>query len=69
MDDSTSSASDAHSMMSPLRGTSDVVEKAITNLIERASPKHSPLKSRIMLNESGPPSPGQVQFQSMDCKG
>ena len=40
MDDSTSSASDAHSMMSPLRGTSDVVEKAITNLIERASPKH-----------------------------
>ena len=40
MDDSTSSASDAHSMMSPLHETSDVVEKAITNLIERASPKH-----------------------------
>ena len=40
MDDSTSSASDAHSMMSPLHETSDVVEKAITNLIEQASPKH-----------------------------
>ena len=40
MDDSTSSASDAHSMMSPLHETSDVVEKAITNLIERAGPKH-----------------------------
>ena len=40
MDDSTSSASDDHSMMSPLHETSDVVEKAITNLIEQASPKH-----------------------------
>ena len=39
MDDSSSSASD-HSMMSPLHETSDVVEKAITNLIEQASPKH-----------------------------
>ena len=41
MDDSTSSASDNHSVMSPLHETSDV-EKAISNLIERAVPKHSP---------------------------
>ena len=41
MDDSTSSASDNHSVMSPLHETSDV-EKAISNLIEQAIPKHSP---------------------------
>ena len=41
MDDSTSSASDNHSVMSPLHETSDV-EKAISNLIEQAVPKHSP---------------------------
>ena len=40
MDDSTSSASDNHSMMSPLHETSDM-EKAISNLIEQANPKHS----------------------------
>ena len=41
MDNSTSSASDSHSVMSPLHETSDV-EKAISNLIEQAIPKHSP---------------------------
>jgi hypothetical protein len=41
MNDSNSSASDVHSVMSPPHETSDV-EKAISNLIEQASPKHSP---------------------------
>ena len=40
MDGSTPSASDAPSVLSPLHETSDVVEKAITNLIEQASSRH-----------------------------
>ena len=68
MDDLTSSASDAHSMMSPLHETSDVVEKAITNLIEQASPKHFSPQIENNVERIRPPSPGQLQFQSMDCR-